>query len=254
MVSPAMWRSYRATACLALVSLAIWMIGKSVGQPVPWILGVALWAVSTAFSVSLYFTMHFLGPLFDIPLVWQARKARPSRVPTIVSDICQRLELPSPRRYLVLNTEKPTAFVTQGRALVVSRSVDRMQFTPEGQAIIAHEIAHLGQISSSRHLLILASLFLPLIFVFPLNVYLDSSSHVLGLLLGLNWLTLTLPAYLRWREAAADSIASKCVGAKAMASALTYIAVCGTQWKIDYESLTHPSLQWRIERQGKLVF
>ena len=178
-------------------------------------------------------------------LRWVLARKWTRETPRIVMTLAKEMGVSVPRRTKLVAMDRVNA-ATNGRTLFITRAFEPYLCTRIGEAILAHELAHMKRQHNDKTMLILLALLLiSCLFAAQFAAFHNLIGIVMGVLAFLTLVVFVLPLVSRAMEYEADALASKVVGPAPMIRALETIV---PPERLVLESDTHPSTAARIER------
>ena len=173
-----------------------------------------------------------------------ARK-RARATPLIVKALAKEMGVSVPHRTKLVAMDKVNA-ATNGTTTFITSAFEPYLYTRIGEAVLAHELAHIKRQHNSKTLLLLLALFfISYVFAAQFAAFPNLIGIIMGVLAFLTLVVFVLPLVSRSMEYEADALASKVVGPAAMISALETLV---PNERLVLESDTHPSASARIQR------
>ena len=178
-------------------------------------------------------------------LRWFLARKRTRETPRIVKTLAKEMGVSVPHRTKLVAMDKVNA-ATNGRTLFITNAFEPYLCTSIGEAVLAHELAHMkGRHNEKTLLVLIALLLISYLFAAQFAAIHSLIGIIMGVLAFLTLFVFVLPLVSRAMEYEADSLASKVVGPAAMMRALeTFVPT----ERLVLESDTHPSASARIER------
>ena len=197
----------------------------------------AVW-MFTAPGIALHYLSGFeLG--FGRP--WTRKRTQPN--PPVLSKLAKAMNAPLPHQTKLVPIDKPNA-ATNGTTLFITRGLEPYLEGCEGEAVLAHELAHAKLQHHNKDTLVVMGVGL-IAYLFGAQFW--EAHAFMGWFMGvLAFLTLgavVFPFVSRRMEYDADALASTVVGPTSMIGALTTL-VPRDKWA--KESDSHPSVEARI--------
>ena len=178
-------------------------------------------------------------------LDWLLARKWTRRTPPSLARLSRAMGAPLPRRTKLVAIDKANA-ATDGTTLFITRGFEPYLGTSVGEAVLAHELAHMKSGHGLKHSLLIGAV---LFSSWQFGAQFWAFHDVIGVAMG-GFAFLTLGAFLfplasRRMEYDADALACRVVEPAVMISALE-ILVPAERWVLESDS--HPSVKARIQR------
>lgn len=222
----------------ALVGLVVLIIASALDSaPLASISG-SVWILLVPFTVTQY-ALQFIPK--DLRSMLKVFRAKEVRVPSIVNEVAQRLNVRPPKVMRVVEGSHLNAGV-DGHALYVTEGLWVCLWTRMGKAVIAHEMAHLACKHNLKGMVVMMVVIFGAIII---ATVMGEPTWLMLLLAAFTIVPVVNPLMSRYFEFEADRRAASVVGIESMSHALQAVAE-RSKWR--EEGDTHPSPERRLER------
>ena len=178
-------------------------------------------------------------------LRWSLARPQPRPSPPSLARLAKALGTLILSPTMVVDIDKPNAW-TDGTTLFITRGFEPFLETADGEAILAHELAHAKLKHRTKHLQLFGIVFfISLLFGVQFSAFHDALAVAMTLFTFFTLGAFVFPLASRSMEYDADALACKVVEPDTLIRALKALRP-KERWGL--ESDTHPSLEARIHR------
>ena len=178
-------------------------------------------------------------------LRWSLARPQPRPSPPSLARLAKALGTPILSPTMVVDIDKPNAW-TDGTTLFITRGFEPFLETADGEAILAHELAHAKLQHPIKYgLLLMAVAFISLLFGVQFSAFHDALAVAMTLFAFLTLGALVFPVASRRMEHDANAEACKVVDPAVLIRAIKALKP-REQWGLESDS--HPSVEARIHR------